>query len=53
MATLIAPIKSACAADAATLAHESKSLFADVRNCKAAVSQLQVIRSSPSVERIK
>jgi hypothetical protein len=42
MASLLAPVKAAVAADAALLSQESKSLFSDVRNCRAAVSHLQV-----------
>ena len=42
MATLLAPVRAAVAADAALLSQESKSLFCDVRNCRAAVSHLQV-----------
>jgi hypothetical protein len=46
ISALFAPIKATCTADAAALAHEAKSLFADVRSCKAAVSQLQVTRGN-------
>jgi hypothetical protein len=42
MASIVAPVKATAAADAAALAHETKTLFADVRSCRAAVSQLQV-----------
>jgi hypothetical protein len=42
MAAIVAPIKATAAAAAAVLAQETKTLFADVRNCRAAVSQLQV-----------
>ncbi len=51
MAALLAPIKSACAADAAALAVETKSLFADVRSCKAAVAQMQVTALFPPLDR--
>ena len=42
MASIVAPVKATAAADAAALAHETKTLLADVRSCRAAVSQLQV-----------
>ncbi len=44
MAAIVAPIKATAAAAASVLAQETKSLFADVRNCRAAVTQLQVTR---------